>query len=221
MNKITSFVLAVTSLLTFNVYAASVGPLVIEDNAFVNTVLGTGGTVNGRPTPTTVNTAITDLDPSTYIFSSDGGYIDLSFGSTSIYNGDGTDLAFFFLSQESTFNLSLLGNSTLPISYTSQFLYVDTQNDGFLDDDGAGRYGVSIGTNYYFLTAALINLDDFGISGTDPLGGFRVGLGVNNALALVGGFHLEPAATVVPLPAPFLLFLSGLTALGVISRRKK
>ena len=186
----------------------SVGPYVFDDTAFVDTVISMSGTINSNSESTS---AITDLDPASYIYSSNNGYIDLSFGSTPIYNGSGNDLAFYFLGNQSTFSVSLLGNSTPAQSYTSSFLY----------DTSGNQYAVNVNGSYYALSAALLNLDAFGMNDTDALEGFRVNLGTNNFLSLVGGFHLEPAATVIPLPAPFLLFLSGLTALGLISRRKK
>lgn len=208
MNK--AFVLLLLAIGLFtnqaNSASVSVGPYVFDDTAFVDTVLSMSGTINSNDT-----NAITDLNPASYIYSSNNGYIDLSFGSTSIYNGSGNDLAFFFLGNQSTISVSLLGNTTPAQSYTSSFLY----------DTNGNQYAVNVGGSYYALSAALLNLDAFGMNGTDALEGFRVNLGTNNFLSLVGGFHLEPAATVVPLPAPFLLLLSGLTALGIISRRKK
>lgn len=210
MNKAFAFLAVSLGLFVTQATAApvSVGPYVFDDTAFVDTVLSMSGNINSSSGDTS---AITDLNPASYIYSTNNGYIDLSFGTTSIYNGSGNDLAFFFLGNPSTISVSLLGNNTPAQTYTSSNLF----------DSNGNQYAVNVGGNYYALTAALINLDAFGMNETDALGGFRVNLGTNNFMSLVGGFHLEPAATVIPLPAPLLLLLSGLTALGLISRRKK
>lgn len=184
-----------------------VASYVFDDSAFVKNVSGTSGSLyssnNGAA-------AITDMDVSTYIYSSNSGTIGLSFGSTAIYNGAGADLALFFLGDTSTVNITLAGAGQTR-SYTSNYMYASNGQ----------QYGVLTNGVARNLSVTLINLDDFGLASNAALGGFTVGLGVNNYMSLVGGFHTQPTTTVVPLPAPFVLMFSGLAALGLIGRRKQ
>jgi hypothetical protein len=198
----------VFGLLLVNVASAapvSVGSYVFDDQAFVSSMTGTTGSVFSSNSSAS---AITDLNAATYVYSSNSGSIGLAFGNASIYNGVGADLALFFLGNTSTVTVSLSGNSTVR-SYSSSYMYMPNGN----------QYGVQVGNQVYGLSVALVNLDDFGFSANTALGDFRVGLGVNNYMSLVGGFHTQPAS-VVPLPAPVVLLFSGLAALGLIGRRK-
>ena len=183
----------------------SVGSYVFDSSTFVSNISGTTGSVFSSNSS---STAITDTSAATYVYSTNSGSIGLSFGNTAIYNGEGADLALFFLGNTSTVTVSLSG-STTSRSYTSQYMYMPN----------GSQYGVQIGNQVYGLSVAVVDLTDLGMSTNQTLGGFNVGLGVNNYMSLVGGFYAQPTSA-VPLPAPFILLLSGLAALGMVGRRK-
>lgn len=159
---------------------------------------------------------LTDTDYSTYVLSTAStAYVDVTLNSSSFYNGEGNDLVFFFVGNVDSSN-NVVINFDLSINgITNNYLPQITPVETSVSD--------SYGT--YTLTAASINLDDFGLdyAAQDSLTSLRVLLGTSNsanypALSMIGGFHTSPM--VVPLPLPIILFTSGLGMLGWFGRRK-
>jgi hypothetical protein len=190
-----------------------------------DSLLGSNGSFLDYTSVTTADTItssqlasdLTDTDQGTYVLSTDpNAYVDLGFtGSNAIYNGAGADLALFFVGNNRTFRIQI-NNTTRT--------YNPTQLKDPTDPLGNNYLTVTDSFQTYYLTASLINLDDFGLAGSaDPLAmsSFRVFLGDSSrpALSLVGGMYMQPA--VVPLPLPALLFASGLGALGLFGRKRK
>lgn len=157
---------------------------------------------------------VTDTDESTYVLSLDPiAYVDLAFNTTNIYNGAGDDLVLFFVGTDFSFSfdLDVVGDNSGAMSYSTSITPVTT-----IITDAFGEHT---------LTAASINLDDFGFASDVALTDFRILLGTDDsinmpAFSLAGGFHTSPTA-VVPLPLPMLLFASGLGLLGWAGRRKQ
>ena len=169
---------------------------------------------------TTLHSNLTDNELGSYVFSKAAdAYIDMSFNSTSIFNGAGNDLAFFFAGKiDGAIPPNVVINFDLSINgITNKYTPVMTPEELYLPlIDGSG---------YARMTVALIDLDDFGLgfASTTALQDLRVLLGSNNALnkpslSMVGAFNTSPM--VVPLPLPILLFASGLGVLGLFGRRK-
>lgn len=166
----------------------------------------------------TLRSNLADNELGTYVLSIDPvAYIDIAFTSADIFNGAGNDLAFFFVgsvdsSENVIINFDLSINGIIN-NYTPEITPVRT-----IITDSFGSYT---------LTAAQIDLDDFGLgyASATALQDFRVLLGTDNslnlpALTMVGGFYTSPAPIVIPLPLPVVLFASGLGALGLFARRK-
>ena len=142
----------------------SVGSQVLDDKAFVSSMVGS--TTGAVFASTGSVNAITDLDPATYIYSSNSGTISLLIGNTFVYNEAGDDLAVFFLGSLSTVSVTL--NNVTRI-YTSQFMYMSNGN----------QYGVMVSGTVYGLSVAKVNVDDFWLKTNDVIGSFKLSLGVN------------------------------------------
>lgn len=209
MKQLVTTLLILAALLAKQSFAApvSVASFVFDDSAFAGTLVSTSGSVSSSNSSAT---AITDIDATTFVYSTVGGSINLGFSNATIYNNDGADLALFFLGNESTVTVSIPGNATAAQSYSSNYLYAGNGD----------QYAVDIDGSYYGLSAALIDVSDFGMDINDVITNININLGVNNYLAIAAGFNIEPQATVVPLPAPLVLLLSGLGLLGTIGRKK-
>lgn len=180
-----------------NAAPISVGSILLDTNNFASSAA-----LSASTTGTGAN--ITDDLLSTYVRGSDNtSSVTLSFNSN-VFNGDGADLALFFI-DVANFSLSI-GNQT--VSYSSTQLY-DPNNKAF---------GVTIGSNVFSLTAAQIDLSDFGFTSADILGDMTVNLGSRQSiLSLASGMNV----TTVPLPGAFFLLLSGLAGFGLLGRRKR
>ena len=167
--------------------------------------------------PTQLHDDLTDSDYATYILSlNPTAYIDVAFNSTSLYNGVGNDLAFFFVGNIDS-NENVVINFDLNINNTTHKYTPEITPTRTIVTDSFGAYT---------LTAALIDLDDFGLdyASQTALTNMRILLGTNNsanypALSMIGGFHTSPV--VIPLPLPIVLFASGLGVLGWFGRRNR
>lgn len=231
------------SLMLSTAHAASIGTYSFDDNAYADELLaGTNRIYNGTDwyfnsgsswlvasggswTATSTPTDVTDTSTSSYLAAVNeaDSSVDLTIGFTdnTAINGAGDDLVLFFLwdQQDITSNSITINGVTASLNY----------NDVY---DGHGNLFTVDGVNWsgavydnVLLTAATIDLSDFGIAdGSALLSPFEVNLFTDTtnaaALSLVAALNSGPAPTPVPLPATLLLFLSGLTGLGLFSRRK-
>ncbi len=186
-------------------------------NSFADTVTAASGSfldwqsvmASDTVTLNGLRNSLTDNDETTYVFSLDAvASIDMAFGATPVYNGAGNDLVLFFVGNNFSFGFDAdAGGSGAAIDYT-------------VADTGFGVTDIFGDT--WSLSAALVDLDDFGFASGQQLQDFRVILGADRgypALSLVGGFNTQPV--VVPLPLPVLLFASGLGIFGLFARRHR
>lgn len=188
--------------------AYSVGPYNIAatvDSLTSLNSIGTNSDIN----------ALYDYEPSTYfVGSSSTGSVGVSFNQPLYNHSSADDLAFFFLHNQGenaiSFNLGIGGSQ---INYSAS-LYT-------FDDGGVTKkYQVSTEAGSVFdLHIATVDLDDFGL---DNISGLTVsGLDTDDRLGVIGGFYTSPQTTEVPVPAAAWLFITGLGALGFISRRRR
>lgn len=170
---------------------------------------------------------ITDNKAYTFVSTADfDGYrnstLGLGFSASQgdVVNGAGTDLALFFLSDQTGNSADVIINGI-----TQSLIFSNVYDSGGIQQvvDGVVSNGTTF--NNVLLQVAEVNLDDFGIGAGGMLGsgGFDVALhqGTGNSvavsLALVGATNV----TVVPVPAAVWLFGSGLVGLAGIARRKR
>lgn len=216
MKKLQLTLISVFTLLSSPAFAAlvSVGPYVFDDNASATSATFSGSVFEN------VSGAITDNLANTYIkgTSEDAG-VALGFGNTSLSNQAGNDLALFFITASNTVTLNLNGQSN---TLTSSQLFVNAA-DPFTDI--GEKYIVTniLLPNGSFGTADLsvifVDLNDYGIGINESLTNIDILLGNNTSLMTYAiGMHSQVSA--VPLPAAAWLFITGLSALGFISRRK-
>jgi|GEM_PF-6043744 len=184
----------------------SVGPYLMDNLNFASSLNSSSGSVGYYGTGSTSD--ITDADLRTFAYSTNGtGSINLGF-SSNVGNGAGNDLALFFIGDPATVDITIGGVTD---TLTSSVLTVN--------NDPTTKYMVDISGNFYDLSAILVDAGNFGVADDALISDVTVGLGQGQYLSLVGGFNTV-SPTAVPLPAPLLLMLSGLTALGLFSRRK-
>jgi hypothetical protein len=169
-------------------------------------------------TQATLHSNLTDSELGTYVLSIESvAYIDVELTSTSLFNGAGNDLAFFFAGKVDSNDNSVIDFSLSINGVTNRYgTEVTPELVNITDQWGTAR-----------LTAALIDLDDFGLgyASTTALEDFRILLGSDDALSrpaltMAGGFHTSASPVVVPLPLPIILFASGLGMLGLFARKK-
>ena len=193
----------------------SVGPYQIDTDATATSANFYGTVFENTPG------AIIGAQENTYIkgTTADAG-VTLGFGNTSLSNQNGNDLALFFLTANNTVSLDINGTNN---SYTSSQLFVNPA-DPFVDI--GEKYLVtevllpSGSLGIFDLSVIFVDLEDFGIGLNQELDSISVNIG-NSASFMTIAAGLNGPVTPVPVPAAFFLFLSGLTGLGLISRRKK
>jgi len=220
--------------------AVSIGSFTFDDNAIADQlVTGTGQAYNGTDwyfgsgntwqgfdsnTATWQSSAAptdaTDTSGSSFLATTQAITTPLSLGldfsQTSAFNGEGSDLVFFFLFDQSANNANVTING---ISQTLSFSNV-------FNDSGVQQVANNViwdGTTLsnVLLMSGEIDLIDFGYAQGEFLyEPITLELSANSdtpiALSMAAALNSSP----VPLPAPLLLFLSGLTGLGIISRRR-
>lgn len=187
-----------------NAAPVSVGPYLMDTDNFASTLTSVSGSVISS---TGTASAITDADLTTYVRSDSSGVINLGFGSN-VGNGAGDDLALFFIGPSATVDVTI-GEVTQNLG--SNLLTYD-------DNGTTMKYMVAIGSNYYDLNAITLDASNFGMADGALINDVTIGLGSSQYLALVGGLNTVSTSP-VPLPAPLMLLLSGLTALGLFTRR--
>ena len=174
----------------------------------------TDSTTNFSYVSDLINTGTNDsVVFNTFVWSEDDTHstITLSFGSDTVGNMTGNDLAIFSVGP-ATVDVTISGithqysSSTIQIGGVSQGVYSKSNPPQYLDT----------------LDVILIDLNDY--SGVTYMSELTIDAltAIENPLAwpgisAVGAFN----TTVVPLPLPIVLFASGLAFLGFVGRRRK
>jgi len=154
---------------------------------------------------------LSDSNLATYLFGSNANStvsadLTLQFENT-VVNQTGADIAFYFMGGSTATN-------TMSICFTSN---CDTINATIIDEFGV-TFGGEPAVNYA-LSAITIDLSAFGYAEGEALDQFSIDLiaGGYNRLAGIDSLNTVSA---VPLPAAAWLFITGLGALGIVSRRR-
>ncbi len=231
------FLFLITSVLTAQVNAASIGTYTFEDNAIADQLVSAQGqmydgsnwlyasntnwsTFNGLGwvESSTPNDA-TDVSVSTYLAATQSSgrvSLELDFSQTSAVNGAGDDLAFFFLWDQSSnaANVSINGIS-------QQLTFSDIFNDVGVQQVANNVIWNGTTNDNVALVAASIDLGNFGLSSGEILNSsVMLLLESNSDTAMALSMTTALNSTVVPVPAAVWLFGSGLLALAGIARRR-
>lgn len=215
--KMKKILLTITALLgayAHSANAASIGPYIFDASQTASSI-----TAASNVAATDGASSLTDLSLTTYFEGApSNGSVSLGF-SNSLFNRTGDDLAFYFLRangepDSAAFGLNINGSIGTDNYAASLFTYIE---DGI-----SKKYQVAFDAGYADLFIATVDLGDFGITGNDFINSLTVSdLDSTDRLALVAGFNLTAEApVVVPVPAAIWLFITGLGALGMISRRR-
>jgi len=214
MKKLLISLTALLGMHSYALQAASVGPYTIDAAATASSITS----ASNMATSTGNGSAITDFDVTTFVSGNPLGSIGLGFDNA-LFNQTGDDLAFYFVraaGEPDTVDFGLDINGTTNNYAASLFTYVDPA-DGITK-----KYQIDFGSGYADMFIATVELGDFFVTGTDSISALTMtNLNSTDRLALAAGFNLTAASpVVVPLPAAAWLFITGLGALGVISRRR-
>lgn len=218
-NLIIAALLGTTFLLATQAHAVLIAGIEFSDNAIADQAVGVGSFRNWNPAldSTGVSQAqlqsdMTDTSPGTYVFgTTEGAFIDMTFNNVNVHNGSGNDLAVFFVGNGShTGNLRLLDGSGRSIAF-GPLEYTGYAFQELFDFDGNGV------NDYSPIYVGYFDLDVLGINSLDTLNQFRLEIGNRLAVpSLMAAINTTP----VPIPPSVLLLLSGLAALGMVSRRR-
>lgn len=235
------FLFLASTALASQLNAATIGTYTFEDNAIADQLLaaqgqmydGTNWLYAGTDsswsiydstsgwTNTSAPSDATDVNVSTFLAATQNSgsvSLDLGFSQTSAINGDGDDLAFFFLWDQTANNANISINGT-----TQQLTFSDV-----FDDAGVAQVATTVNWNGTInsnvkIVAASIDLSDFGLSLGAALNS-PVALDLTSstsaAMALSLTAALNSSTSPVPIPAAIWLFGTGLIALTGIARRK-
>ena len=212
MNMIKHLTLLIALLFAYSTQATASSVNVLSSNgAFA------GNSTNNLSTlsllsDTQIASNLSDNNAATYLFGSDinntsSAQLNLQFVDN-VYNQAGNDIAFYFVSGTTELN-------SMRICFSSNCVPTETYDAGFINS-----LAVSIDGTNYALSAVALDLSDFGFADNELLGEFSIDLiaGGYNRLASIESLNNVSA---VPLPAAAWLFITGLGALGFISRRRK
>jgi hypothetical protein len=197
--------LAMSSQLAFGVSTDLPG---YNPTAVANTLIGSTGLINTNFG--TAANSITDTSVATYILSEDTpAYVDLSFGTTSVFNGAGSDLSLFFVGDGGhSVGVTLFNGGTSSGTQT----YSPSTYTG---------YNVSQGSTLYAIYYMDIDLADFSsFLGTNPVDVIRLDISGSSAVpSLLGSY--DPNFAPIPIPAAVWMFGSGLIGLLGVARRRR
>mgnify|MGYP005868903251 CR=1 FL=1 len=212
MNIKTPLKLLIALLLAYSTQAAASSVNVLSSNGvFAGNSANDLGTLS-LLSDVQIASNLSDNDAATYVFGSDNNgttsaQLDLQFVDN-VYNQAGNDIGFYFVGGITELN-------SMRICFSSNCVPTETFDAGFINS-----LAVSIDGTNYALSAVVLDLSDFGFADNELLGNFSIDLiaGDYNRLASIESFNNVSA---VPLPAAAWLFITGLGALGIISRRRK
>lgn len=243
LNKATLILGVIFSL---NTHAASIGSFNFADNAVADQLLagngqayngstdyyGTGSTwlaFNNTPDamawePTSTPADITDNSISTYLAHQNGTpalSLDVGFSNTNIFNGADSDIALFFLWGQNNNNASVTINGV-----TQGLSFSNVLSDSGIQQTAKNVIWDGDTEPDVRLMVAEIDLSDFDYALNSVLDqSIQIDMQSTTsnpmALSLVAGLNSDTNLTAVPLPAAAWLFITGLSALGFISRRRK
>jgi len=184
--------------------------------AIATDIINTWGDFSQTPGGTALSNGdigtIISSDPATAIYgfsSVDYSVIDLGFGDSTVVTGAGADLVIFSLwsGDNYTFGLQAFDKDDNLISnYNYTVTSSTTSIDLFNDSAVALENDIELGYIRLFIGGVY--------------NGNAGGTTVYSNFSLVGAYHTQAQATVVPLPLPAVLFGSGLALLGWVGRRK-
>jgi len=206
-NHIASTLLILGSIISNSSVAAS-----LDVNNYQFASYATSTSSFGISGANSLNDAMSDESVSSFVYVPSGSTqttMTMSLGfNSAVTNQTGIDLTFFFVGGGTENALDLTIGSTTRSYNTSSVLYTDDTNQ-FV-------YTANTDVGEFALSAIYVDLDSYGISSLTDM---DITLGKGAYLALVGG---TPATvSEVPLPAAVWLFITGLGALGLISRRRR
>lgn len=199
-------VIAALSLLALGTPAAHAtiikGSLTFDDNAFIDSYLGSGGNVSVLTGSVATNLLGDDLSQEVLLWPGDpqvgDGFIDLAFTDNVAYNGPGADLAIFEAVGVDPMNVTIeVGGTTL---------LVTPVDAGFTD-------GVS-------QNVALIDLSDFGFAPGAEISTLRLAYAPGYGGAEPTGIGALNSRT-VPEPCSLALLGIGLAGIGFARKRMK
>lgn len=212
MNMNKSLKLLIAFLFAYSTQAAASSVSVLSSNgAFAGNSASDLSTLSLLSDAQIANN-LSDNNAATYLFGSSTNntttaQLNLQFVDN-VYNQAGNDLAFYFVSGTTELN-------SMRICFSSNCVPTETFDAGFIN-----TLAVSIDGTNYALSAVVLDLSDFDFTDNELLGEFSIDLiaGGYNRLASIESFNNISA---VPLPAAVWLFITGLGALGLISRRRR
>ncbi len=174
--------------------------------------------------------AMTDLYGTSYVLSpvdnvdTSPAYVDLMFGdgtnNVNLLNGAGSDLSIFFVAanphQISLTLFNTIDNVDFGTMDFSNLVYtencIDNSNDGISCAPGNALD--------YPIYEMSIDFALFGIT-TEEIDMIRMDLSDKRGIPSLVGANYTTSAMAVPLPLPALLLASGLSVLGLFTRRRK
>jgi len=220
MSKVNLLLIVTFTLLSAQAFASaiSIGPYLVDSDASATSASFSGSVFENVPG------AITDQAENTYIKgTSDDAAVALGFENIALSNQSGNDLALFFITDTNTSSPVSLDINGINQSYTSSQLFVNPA-DPFVDIGEkymVNNVQLSDGTlGIYDLSVIFIDLNEFGIGLEQSINSVSVNLG-NSTSFMTYAVGLNAPVTTIPLPAPLILFLSGLTGLGFFSHIRR
>jgi len=215
MNRLKLLLLPALLALSAPAFASPVsfGPFALDTDYAATTLISSLDIFENRPG------AITDIGPgseNTYVNGeTEDAFVKLGFNNVPLINRDGDDLILYFLTDGFVNKVSLDINDVTETGLTARQLFIDASTK-FSVDDVLLKDGVTLGR--FDLSAILVDLDNFNVDPDKTVDEITVQLGERDAFLLYATGNNAP--TPVPVPAALILFLSGLTGLGVLGRKR-